>query len=131
MTSGEPGRQGDPAPLSDFAEAVLDLVESIPPGRVLSYGDIAELLGRGGPRAVGTVLARYGSGVPWWRVLRTSGLPPRCHERAALTHYADEGTPVRGGRVVMAQARWAGPAPPDQTALSEDRDGDDQAVPPC
>ena len=129
VSSREVGPQADPERLSDFAEAVLDLVELIPPGQVLSYGDIAELLGRGGARAVGTVLARYGSAVPWWRVLRASGLPPLCHERRALEHYADEGTPVRGGRVVVSQARWAGPALPDQTALSEDRDGDDQAVP--
>ena len=32
---------------SELAEAVLDLVEQIPPGRVLTYGDVAELVGRG------------------------------------------------------------------------------------
>ncbi|HEX5512473.1 MAG TPA: MGMT family protein, partial [Actinomycetales bacterium] len=37
----------------DFSEAVLDVVARIPPGRVLSYGDVAELLGHGGPRLVG------------------------------------------------------------------------------
>jgi alkylated DNA nucleotide flippase Atl1 len=122
-------RAAEPEGLTGFAEAVIEVVESIPAGKVLSYGDVAELLGRGGPRAVGTVLARYGSGVPWWRVLRASGLPPRCHEQAALRHYAEEGTPVVGGRVVMSQARWAGPAPPDQTAPAEGCDGDDTAVP--
>ena len=94
--------------LPEFAEAVLDVVESIPAGKVLTYGDIAELLGRGGARAVGTVMARYGSDVPWWRVLRAGGLPPTGHEARALRHYADEGTPVRNGRVRMSQARWDG-----------------------
>ncbi len=32
-------------PLDDFASRVLDVVDSIPPGRVMSYGDIAEYLG--------------------------------------------------------------------------------------
>ena len=57
----------------DFAEEVLSLVERIPPGRVMSYGAIAEYVGQGGPRQVGTVMARYGGGVPWHRVVTASG----------------------------------------------------------
>ena len=53
-------------PLDDFASDVLDTVEAIPPGYVMSYGDIAEYLGRGGPRQVGRVLATSGGAVPWW-----------------------------------------------------------------
>lgn len=93
---------------SAFADDVLDVVESIPTGKVLTYGDVAELVGRGGPRAVGGVMARYGSDVPWWRVVRADGSPPACHEERALQHYAAEGTPVRAGRLVLAQARWDG-----------------------
>ena len=41
-------------PADDFASQVLDVVDSIPPGRVMSYGDIAEYLAAGakgrGPR---------------------------------------------------------------------------------
>ena len=58
---------GSPA-ATDFAARVLDVVEAIPPGQVMSYGDIAELLGRGGPRQVGRVMSTSGGGVPWWRV---------------------------------------------------------------
>ena len=54
-----------------YTERVLSLVERIPPGRVMSYGDVAEWLGEGGPRQVGRVLALHGGGVPWWRVPRT------------------------------------------------------------
>lgn len=107
----EGGRVGLPTP---FAEAVLDLVAQIPPGRVAAYGDLAELLGSGGARAVGTVMARFGSDLPWWRVVRSDGRAPRCHEDRALEHYRSEGTPLLGAarsgrRVDMARARWHGP----------------------
>ena len=41
-----------------YVEAVLSAVEQIPPGRVASYGDLAELVGTGGPRLVGAVAIR-------------------------------------------------------------------------
>ena len=45
-------------PLDDFASRVLDVVDSIPPGRVMSYGDIAEYLGAGpGPPHGGRVIS--------------------------------------------------------------------------
>ena len=47
---------------SKFAEQVLDLVDLIPAGRVLAYGDVARLVGGGGPRQVGAALARFGCG---------------------------------------------------------------------
>ncbi len=56
-----------------FARQVLDVVDSIPAGRVLAYGDIAEYLGGAGPRMVARVMATYGDEVPWWRVLRADG----------------------------------------------------------
>ena len=50
-----------------YVEAVLSLVEQVLPGRVTTYGDLAEALGRGGPRQVGNVLATWGAAVGWWR----------------------------------------------------------------
>ncbi len=96
--------------LPDFAEQVLDVVASIPAGLVMTYGDVAEYVGRHGPRAVGNVMARYGSDVPWWRVLRAGGAPPLCDVVGALEHYRDEGTPLRadGARVDLERARWDG-----------------------
>ncbi len=98
--------------IEDHADRVLDLVRRIPDGRVLAYGDIANHLGGMGPRTVGTVLSRYGSDVPWWRVIRADGRPPQGLEDEALGHWRAEGTPmvgglVTGGRVDMAAARWA------------------------
>jgi alkylated DNA nucleotide flippase Atl1 len=91
---------------SDYVELVLDVVEHIPSGRVMTYGDIAELLGRGGPRQVGTVMSRHGAGVPWWRVIRADGRPVRGLEERALEQLVGEGCPVRDGRVQLSVARW-------------------------
>jgi len=100
--------------LTDFASRVLDVAESIPPGQVMSYGDIAEYLGEGGPRQVGRVMALWGGGVPWWRVVHADGSLLAGHEREALRHYRMEGTPLRKGadgkpgRLDMRTARWTG-----------------------
>lgn len=97
-------------PLPPYVEDVLEVVEAIPRGRVMSYGDIAEYLERGGPRQVGWVMSRYGGAVPWWRVIRADGAPPPHKTRVALDHYRDEGTPLRpyGDKVDMRRARWDG-----------------------
>jgi alkylated DNA nucleotide flippase Atl1 len=89
---------------------VLDVVEAIPPGQVMTYGDIAEYLGHGGPRQVGRVMAMWGGGVPWWRVIRADGGPPACHERRAVERYRAEGTPLNpaGTKVDLRRARWNG-----------------------
>jgi alkylated DNA nucleotide flippase Atl1 len=98
----------DPPDPENYVGDVLEIVAAIPPGKVLTYGDVAELVGRGGPRQVGQVMSRWGSDVPWWRVLRADGRPPDCHEARALHHYAAERTPLRPGgqRVDLRQARW-------------------------
>jgi alkylated DNA nucleotide flippase Atl1 len=80
----------------EYVEAVLQVVESIPPGRVMSYGAIAECVGQGGPRQVGAVMSSYGGSVAWWRVVRADGVPPLCDTGEARAHYLAEGTPLRG-----------------------------------
>ena len=104
---------------AEYVEAVLELVALIPAGTALAYGDVAELLGSGGPRQVGSVMSRHGSAVPWWRVLKSNGEAPPGHERAALDRYLQEGTPLHGSypdylragegrwRVDLTAARWA------------------------
>lgn len=91
-----------------FAERVLDVVRLIPRGRVMSYGDVAEYLGSGGPRAVGTVLARYGGGVPWHRVVTADGRPNPAQPGEAARLLARERVAFRGERVDMRAARWDG-----------------------
>lgn len=95
----------------DFVSHVLGVVESIPPGHVMAYGDIAAAIGSRAPRAVGQVMARYGGTVPWWRVVRASGQPPLCHDEQALGHYREEGTPIvptasGGYRINLRVARY-------------------------
>ncbi|OFJ53034.1 MGMT family protein [Mycolicibacterium grossiae] len=90
----------------DFADAVLEVVDDIPPGRVMTYGDIAEFLQRGGPRGVGGVMARDGAAVTWWRVVRANGTLPPHLMIEAQTQWLYEGTPLRRGIVDVAAARW-------------------------
>ncbi len=93
-----------------YVRKVLAVVESIPRGKVMTYGDIAEFLEDGGPRQVGAVMARHGGGVPWWRVVNASGaLPPQLRGEAAA-QYAREGTPydISRERVNLRTARWDG-----------------------
>ena len=85
----------EPGQLPDFASRVLDVADSIPPGRVMSYGDVAEYLGQGGPRQVGRVMALWGGSAAWWRVVHADGSLVPGHERTALEHYRAEGTPLR------------------------------------
>ncbi|MBU8866259.1 MGMT family protein [Paenarthrobacter aromaticivorans] len=103
----------------EYVTAVLAVVDLVPPGAAVSYGDVAELLGAGGPRQVGSVMSHYGSSVAWWRVLRASGDAPPGHEAEALRHYVQESTPLHGAfeeflrtgegrwRVDLGAARWA------------------------
>lgn len=97
-------------PSDDFITRVLEVVESIPEGRVMTYGDVAAAIGSRASRAVGQVMAHYGSDVPWWRVIRASGHPAVDHETEALQYFRAEGTPLRwssGGvyRVDLGAAR--------------------------
>jgi alkylated DNA nucleotide flippase Atl1 len=93
----------------DFVARVLELVGEIPPGKVMPYGEVAAALGSRAPRAVGQIMAYYGSEVPWWRVVRASGHPAVDHSTQALQHYRAEGTPLKWSgdtyRVDLARAR--------------------------
>jgi alkylated DNA nucleotide flippase Atl1 len=113
VTARLPDPDGEPPPVDDFTSHVLDVVDSIPPGRVMSYGDIAEYVGAGrGPRQVGRVMSVYGGAAAWWRVIHADGTPAPGHEHAALARYLAEGTPLRSARppvrVDMRRARWPG-----------------------
>ena len=108
LSAGLAVRSGG-VPPSAYARVVLDAVDLVPAGCAVTYGDVAELTGRGTGRTVGTVLSRYGHEVPWWRVVQASGRPAERHLREALDRLRAEGCPLVGERVDLARARWAGP----------------------
>lgn len=60
---------------TDFENAVYDLVRMVPTGKVLTYGGVSRLLGRGTARSVGTALSKnpYAPEVPCHRVVRGDG----------------------------------------------------------
>ncbi len=78
--------------LPPAAERVLAAVSLVPPGRVVSYGDIGALTGVG-PRQVGAIMREHGASVAWWRVVSHDGtLAPLAKAR---DHWAAEGIVVR------------------------------------
>lgn len=106
-----------------FVEAVLRVVEQIPPGRATTYGLIAEAVGRGGARGVGRVMALYGAPVPWWRVVRADGSLPESHQGEALARYREEATPLKGSirdarslRIYLAACVWEPPGDDESEA---------------
>ena len=61
-------------PDRDYRERVYRIVRSIPSGRVMSYGQLAEILGEGyTPRTVGFVMHGSDDGTPWHRVINAHG----------------------------------------------------------
>jgi alkylated DNA nucleotide flippase Atl1 len=96
---------GHPTP---YAARVLAVVDRIPRGKVMSYGDVAEFVGSGSGRAVGAVMSRHGHEVAWQRVVRSSGEPNPASPAEAARLLRAEGVPMRGQRVDMERARWDG-----------------------
>ncbi|MBF6448313.1 MULTISPECIES: MGMT family protein [Nocardia] len=100
--------------ISPFARRVLDVIDQIPPGRVMSYGAIGDLVGAG-PRQVGRVMTAWSDETLWHRVVRADGTPASCHAGSAVELLRAEGTPMRGSRVDMSCAQWNGP--PDHPGM--------------
>lgn len=99
--------------MESFFEQVYALVRAVPEGRVISYGQIAAMLGR--PRAarmVGWAMRCSPDDVPWQRVVMADGTVAGGDfaglRRAMLR---EEGvTFLPDGRVDMEKCRWL-PAP--------------------
>ncbi|WP_137161311.1 MGMT family protein [Blastococcus sp. CCUG 61487] len=89
----------------DVDEAVFDVVERIPPGRVSTYGAIGRLVGVG-PRRVARALSQGGGAVAWFRVVRADGSVAEPVRVRQLELLAAEGVPVRNGRVDLSAVGW-------------------------
>ena len=68
----------------NFFERVYDIVRSVPPGQVISYGQIAFLAGNARmARQVGWAMHTCPEDVPWHRVLRKDGSLPALSPESA------------------------------------------------
>ena len=92
-------------------QRILATVDSIPRGRVATYGQVAEEAGLAGrARLVGRVLGQLpaGSKLPWHRVVNAAGelRAPRSADEQHM-RLAAEGVPFgTRGRVQLRAARW-------------------------
>ncbi len=84
----------------DFATRVYEVVGALQPGELVSYGDVAAQAGRpGAARAVGRLMASS-EGLPWWRVVTSTGRLVPGLEREHAAHLTAEGFTVRDNRVL-------------------------------
>jgi len=88
-------------PRDELHRTVARVVRAIPRGRVLSYSRVAVLAGLPGrARLIGKVMARIGSQLPWWRVLRADRTMAEEVRDKQARRLRAEGVKVRdGGRV--------------------------------
>ena len=98
-----------------FDQRVWRMVAQIPPGRLATYGQIAELIGAWGcARQVGWALRRLPlpSTIPWQRVVNASGCIAMTPSREGSDWIQRElllaeGIPVQAdGRLPLAHVRW-------------------------
>jgi methylated-DNA-protein-cysteine methyltransferase-like protein len=95
-------------PDESLPQRILACVESIPPGRVMTYGDVAEYVGSRAARMVGRVLAQDGGTVPWHRVVRADGSCAEHLYTEQRQRLLSEGVRFRGDRVELTSFRWDG-----------------------
>jgi O-6-methylguanine DNA methyltransferase len=97
--------------MTDFASRVLATVRRIPPGRVATYGDVAEAAGRpGAARAVGNIMRDCKArDVPCHRVVAAAGRLGGYGGAPGLKRalLAAEGVLLRSARIRnFADCRW-------------------------
>jgi len=99
--------------MDDYEQQLYAWLVQIPSGRVVTYGQLARLIGRpNGARWVGRQLGRLspGSLLPWHRVLNARGgssLPmDKGGSNRQLRLLQREGVLVVDGRVSLARFRW-------------------------
>ena len=85
--------------MTRFEDAVTEVISSLEPGDVITYGEVAAEAGfPGAARAVGTLL-RNSEGLPWWRVVGAGGRIRTPDPARQIRLLIDEGVLVINGRV--------------------------------
>jgi len=94
-------------------QAIWQTLSQVPPGTVVTYGQLARLAGLPGlARFAGRVLQQLpeGSSLPWHRVINAQGrisLPPgSAAAREQAERLRCEGVEVRAGRIPLKRYQW-------------------------
>jgi methylated-DNA-protein-cysteine methyltransferase related protein len=86
----------------DFETAVLAVVRSIPPGNVMSYGEVADEAGfPRAARAVGSLLRTTADECPWWRVVGWDGQLRSPDPRRQSALLRSEGVGIVRGKAIL------------------------------
>lgn len=94
-----------------FEQTVYRLLRRVPSGHVVTYGQLAALVGfPRRARAVGRAMRCCPADVPWHRVVNAQGaISPRRRMSGMLTQrirLEQEGIRLRAGRVALARHQW-------------------------
>lgn len=96
--------------MGEFTARAIDVLRRLRAGEVVTYGEVAEEAGfPGAGRAVGNILAST-DGLPWWRVVTSTGRLVPGHEARQARLLRAEGVAVEWGHVKETgrKARAAG-----------------------
>ncbi len=93
-------------------EPIYDLIREVPKGEVASYGMIASLLPGVGPRQVARALRSAPKGLPWFRIITSSGaMADHSGAEEQRRRLKREGVAFRkNGSVDWDAHRWRGPS---------------------
>jgi methylated-DNA-protein-cysteine methyltransferase-like protein len=90
----------------DFTSRVVEIIEAIPEGEVMTYGEVAAEAGfPGAARAVGNVLGGSGGTLPWWRVVTSTGRLVPDHEPEQAQRLRSEGVSLLTEPTRVAMSR--------------------------
>lgn len=82
---------------------IIDVLITLQPGEVTTYGDIAEMAGYPRQsRLVGRILSTTEIEVPWWRVVNVAGRLVPGQEQVQSDLLGEEDVIVRDNKVVSA-----------------------------
>ena len=98
-----------PETIESANQRVWQIVASIPPGQVATYGQIAALAGiPSHSRLVGRILSHLppGTRIPWHRVINSQGRLRSPNANAQQSRLEAEGITLIGGRVRLKQYQW-------------------------
>ena len=97
-------------PSQERERRIIDVLITLQPGEVTTYGDVAEMAGYPKQsRLVGRILATTDIEVPWWRVVNVAGRLVPGNEQVQTELLQEEDVIIRDGRVRSAPHGRFGP----------------------